>query len=199
MLTVLHSHKPLFFMSAAALAVASLLQASLALLNFVQMHPELPASSRDYAQHVAQQAITMAGTLNMSTTSAPVATTTASLPPKLVVSSNYVSGATSTTVTVAGGVQNKGVSYWTLSIACDQGLSMQDGMQPKQYCNTLQQYEITVTYDPMQDYDMFSGKIVNSGYTAGSVYFVLSSFDAARHQLGSSNQTLHIPGKAIAL
>jgi hypothetical protein len=40
--------------------VVGLLQASLALLGFVQAHPELPQASKDQAQQVAQQAITQA-------------------------------------------------------------------------------------------------------------------------------------------
>lgn len=40
--------------------VIGLLQAALALIGFVQQHPELPQASRDQAQQVAQQAITQA-------------------------------------------------------------------------------------------------------------------------------------------
>ena len=47
-------------MESALSFVVGLLTAALSLLGFVQQHPELPQSSRDQAQQVAQQAITQA-------------------------------------------------------------------------------------------------------------------------------------------
>ena len=59
--------------SAFAFAVG-LLHAALALLGFVQLHPELPQASRDQAQQVAQQAMTQATqVLTNASSTAPAA------------------------------------------------------------------------------------------------------------------------------
>lgn len=62
--------------------VAGLLTAALSLLGFVQQHPELPQTSKDQAQQIAQQAIQQA---THTLTSANQNATTATKPASIVV------------------------------------------------------------------------------------------------------------------
>ncbi len=84
-----------------------LLQAALVLLGFVQQHPELPQTSRDQAQQVAQQAITQATQALTSTQSSAVTQSKAG-----TVTSNAENGYTGTfSATPASGTAPLAVTF----------------------------------------------------------------------------------------
>ena len=67
--------KLLLYMNSVFSFAVGLLTAALSLLGFVQQHPELPQSSKDQAQQIAQQAITKAtNALNTAPKNIPIDT-----------------------------------------------------------------------------------------------------------------------------
>lgn len=135
-------------------------------------------------------------TVPSATPAVPSPISSASLPVKLSIVPQMSQNSAFIGVTIVGNSLNRSVTTWQLDISCDSGITML--LNGTDNCNSTQRYYTSNMYDPTQDYLAMRVGGVNAASSAESIRFTLTALSSSGAVLGSTQQSITIPGNSTA-